>query len=670
MTDDVSASWTPLSSGGVSVLTDLQESFAYEVYQDLQDYVYGKLTRPTIIFVRKEDGSVFPCFPRKRYRSFCVFCDHLREFSGIQHQLSVCVREEMNYIKDNLQLEKTGKEANWGWRKCHMGVMDYFVPIRSLTRQNNTVAVLVLGHFIFEEDDTRGEVYERVKHITSHPESHTYFPGKTESELAQYAEVLHRSITEIPVVSAAEREIIQRDLTETVALMSVIVTHTLAPVDWRRHKDFLQQLGVEELKLNVSQLELWDTIKRAANTLLKELPLSSAVVYASRYREAYHELRPTVVVPHDLRVPKQIDVPSYQDWQLLRKHGVLSLTSEDDLFQWLDPRKHFGSEAGLIFARETIAGHLLIFAFGYKKDVRLDPIQRALLNEAVSSKLLRFIDVAFFGLELDHLMGETGHLTGRAWGKVKLGFDTLNKILPPNCVASKDIMFLKSSLWAIEDGLVQLEMIHHNFYAFRYRRLNLQGDNEVPDDPDPDFDHCPVPGLTLEGPLPQEELDVIVLLNKLTPFFSRSVDERGDLRFSARLPKGEARVVGNAESLRLVFLNLFDNAVKFSYKDTTVFLLCYIQKKVCRVQFDNLGIGIPEDEFKRVFNPFTKSRYSSARLPQGVGLGLSFCKRVVEKEHKGTILINSQPARTPNRRFEGDNFRTVVTVELPLAEDK
>jgi signal transduction histidine kinase len=266
------------------------------------------------------------------------------------------------------------------------------------------------------------------------------------------------------------------------------------------------------------------------------------------------------------------------------------------------------------------------------------------------------------GLELDYLMSETGHLMGRAWGKVYSGYDTLKDLVSLDSVSPEDTELMQLAMWNMEDGLVQLELIRQNFYAFRERRLGVNIQESTQSMGDETTDIAPV-RQTIE---PADEVDVVALLQDLGPLFRRLSDEFDqEVRFSMGSPSAVTR--GPENSLRLVFINLFDNATKFSYGSTYIEITLTTSENQCVVIFANLGIGVAPDERRRVFRPLTKSRFKDPyRRIEGLGLGLSFCQKVIEDEFDGTIDIFSREVHTPHRRFEGDNWLTTVTIRLPL----
>ena len=114
-------------------------------------------------------------------------------------------------------------------------------------------------------------------------------------------------------------------------------------------------------------------------------------------------------------------------------------------------------------------------------------------------------------------------------------------------------------------------------------------------------------------------------------------------------------IVGDAHHLQQVFLNLTLNAIAAMPEGGTLRFRSYTPVDadglLC-VEIQDTGVGIPEDQIDRIFDPF----YTTKEVGQGTGLGLSVSFNLV-KEHHGTIEVESAPG-------EGTTFR----VNLPIGD--
>lgn len=92
-----------------------------------------------------------------------------------------------------------------------------------------------------------------------------------------------------------------------------------------------------------------------------------------------------------------------------------------------------------------------------------------------------------------------------------------------------------------------------------------------------------------------------------------------------------------------VFLNIVQNAVKFSPRDTTVKLS--VSRDTDGVVFivDDQGRGIPPHMLEEIFEPFTQAESTDDRRNSGTGLGLSIARRIVQR-HGGRLWAeNHEP---------------------------
>lgn len=123
-----------------------------------------------------------------------------------------------------------------------------------------------------------------------------------------------------------------------------------------------------------------------------------------------------------------------------------------------------------------------------------------------------------------------------------------------------------------------------------------------------------------------------------------------NLDFNLRI--GEVNISANEELLKHVWINLLDNAIKFSDDYGCIDILVEEKNENIFVAISNTGKPIPAEGRDRIFNKFYQADESHST--QGNGIGLAIVKKVVEL-HQGTISVQS------NQNL------TAFTVELPKA---
>ncbi|HCL06625.1 MAG TPA: two-component sensor histidine kinase [Chitinophagaceae bacterium] len=111
----------------------------------------------------------------------------------------------------------------------------------------------------------------------------------------------------------------------------------------------------------------------------------------------------------------------------------------------------------------------------------------------------------------------------------------------------------------------------------------------------------------------------------------------------------------NGEQLLLQMLvnNLLENAMKYSPKESLIKIGLRSEGKKLELIVTDEGIGIAEEEKRKIFDKFYRVGNENTRSAKGTGLGLYLCSRIV-KSHNGYISVtDNQP--------QGSNF--VVTLE-------
>jgi hypothetical protein len=649
-----------------TLLSRVHERFAHEIYQDFQEYIYERFRKPSSIVMRLSGNTVRSCFPRSWGRGFCDFCKYLRETSPIPFSESVCVEQQEKYIKDGIIAEEEGKKWKWDWRTCHMGLIDFFIPIRSsadLNSHQSILAVLIIGHYRLPQPKYIQFIHSRVDEITTGNDCEKYYPNISIHVRKKHNKQLHILAEKIPVIDEITWKKNESNIKEAVALMEVIATRTLHKSILLKGEEFIQSLGINMTNINIGEKKLWSNVENSFLKIMNYLEFDTAAIYASYYSD-YSDMKCQFFLPPLGNRPTSLGLPSYGSFKWLEKKKISTFPTYNDHFSWLNPKTFFKAKYAIIFASEMHNDHLIIAGFGINKEIK--SFQKIILYETINNHIFRFIENALFGITLDNLMVETGHLMGRAYGKIAIGSNQLKKFSLHNWKKDQEEI-LQDAFWTIEDGVTRLELIKANFYSFRSHRLGAAEDV--------DFEETTgkyeVPEILKQYEIEDGkiQIDIVAVLKNLKNYFDRIIRDKHLKPIQYSIDCNEAIIEAPPDGenkLKLVFLNLFDNAVKFAYENTFIKIQIKKELKSCRIHFENLGIGVASDEFERVFYRLTKSRYKNPfKRIEGLGLGLPHCRRIIEGGFSGTISLQSYEAYTPNlRRFEGDNWITIVTVNL------
>ena len=147
--------------------------------------------------------------------------------------------------------------------------------------------------------------------------------------------------------------------------------------------------------------------------------------------------------------------------------------------------------------------------------------------------------------------------------------------------------------------------------------------------------------------------EAIFVLQPLLDTAAISID------FAADNSQGDWSIAGNKGQISQVFINLIQNSVKFSPRNSKIHVgivnvLDDKGTKFVRVSVSDQGMGISAEDIKKLFHRFFRSESAVLAQIPGTGLGLSIVKKIIE-QHGGQIDIESEI-----------NNGTTVHVELPV----
>lgn len=137
-------------------------------------------------------------------------------------------------------------------------------------------------------------------------------------------------------------------------------------------------------------------------------------------------------------------------------------------------------------------------------------------------------------------------------------------------------------------------------------------------------------------------VDMLQLLQGIADDMKATISSNGQsliLALATSLPL----VWGDEERLRQVVLNLLINASKFTSEGGNITLKANKNERAVIVEIEDTGPGIPEEEQKRLFQPYHRQIGDRERL-SGLGLGLALCKYLVELQG-GRIWVESEAGK-------------------------
>jgi signal transduction histidine kinase len=140
-----------------------------------------------------------------------------------------------------------------------------------------------------------------------------------------------------------------------------------------------------------------------------------------------------------------------------------------------------------------------------------------------------------------------------------------------------------------------------------------------------------------------KEIDEIVFL-----FEERALNENKTLSYNK--PPETIQILGNKNGLRQVFMNLIDNAFKFTSNGMSISVSVNFKNDIMYAEITDNGCGIPKQHLPKIKQKFFRG--NSAVV--GSGIGLAIAQEIVSA-HNGTMEILSE-----------ENFGTTVIVSFPI----
>ncbi len=144
---------------------------------------------------------------------------------------------------------------------------------------------------------------------------------------------------------------------------------------------------------------------------------------------------------------------------------------------------------------------------------------------------------------------------------------------------------------------------------------------------------------------PQERRAVIVpqVIIEAAQVFQEQAENRS-LKIDLVNPRDQNKLFGHHELIRQVFMNLFDNMVKYGKHGTDVTIEQRIQIKRNRILITVKSVSmkpIDREDVSKIFDLGYRGKNAKQIIASGTGLGLYICKKIVEDVHSGKMWVEA-----------------------------
>ena len=161
----------------------------------------------------------------------------------------------------------------------------------------------------------------------------------------------------------------------------------------------------------------------------------------------------------------------------------------------------------------------------------------------------------------------------------------------------------------------------------------------------------------------EEPFDLHDILENSISLLSAKAEEREIQLTLKEADLKHGRLIGNPLHVQQILMNIIDNALKYNRPHGSVFiqvkeLSCEDGTAVYRFVIEDTGIGMSAEFIKHIFEPFTQEDQGARTNYNGVGLGMSIVKDLVDQK-KGSIEIDSRVGKG-----------SVVQITLPMQIDE
>lgn len=130
---------------------------------------------------------------------------------------------------------------------------------------------------------------------------------------------------------------------------------------------------------------------------------------------------------------------------------------------------------------------------------------------------------------------------------------------------------------------------------------------------------------------------ILLAVNRIYP---KSEEKGISIELEAEEELRQVKVLHDPKWLCEAFLNVLENAVKYSAGQTKITIRMIRMNVYLRIEIEDEGIGIPRKEWNRIFQRFYRGGAHEVQEASGSGVGLYLAREIVTR-HEGTLVVSA-----------------------------
>ncbi|MDO4938972.1 MAG: HAMP domain-containing sensor histidine kinase [Lachnospiraceae bacterium] len=148
-----------------------------------------------------------------------------------------------------------------------------------------------------------------------------------------------------------------------------------------------------------------------------------------------------------------------------------------------------------------------------------------------------------------------------------------------------------------------------------------------------------------KGLLNRTKFDINRMIKETAQSFEGQCLEKS-ITFELTFEEESQMVYADFSKIQQVIYNLVDNAIKFSGKDSSIYLSTVQKGEKILTSVKDTGEGIPKKDLKHIFDRFYKSDTSRGKDKKGTGLGLAIVKGIIQSHGENIDVISTEGVGT------------------------